>query len=255
MSNSHFYEERPSKASAHAADWAQPRAMDGPGATTAWQALAQGRRSTRRFQDRPIPEGWLEEMLMEARCAPSGANLQPGDFFLVDGAARQHLSHQLVKAHREGAPVREDYTYFPEPMPMMLRRRQVAAAQALYGALGTARNDQCARSAQFERNFRFFDAPVALVITIDNRLRNGCFMDLGMCLYGVMLAAAARGLGSCGIGALASYADIVREALSLESGHTIVCGLAVGYADPLAPENGIRTPRRALSDYFRVTCQ
>ncbi|MBS0342710.1 MAG: nitroreductase [Proteobacteria bacterium] len=226
--------------------------MDSSAATSAWQALARGRRSTRRFVDTPIPHRWLEEMLVEARCAPSGANLQPGDFFLVEGAARQQLSHQLVTAYREGAPAREDYSYFPEPMPMTLRRRQVAAAQALYGALGTARDDQDARGAQFERNFRFFDAPVALVVTIDSRMGSGCFMDLGMCLYGLMLAAAGRGLGSCAIGALASYPHVVREALNLESGHAIVCGLAIGYADPQAPENRIRTTRRDVLEYLHV---
>lgn len=223
-------------------------------ARAAWTALARGRRSTRRFLDKAVPEAWLEEMLAEARCAPSGANLQPGEVISVESAARERLSGMLVDAYRGRTPARDDYSYFPNPMPMTLRRRQVAAAQALYGALGAAREDQLARSAQFERNFRFFDAPIALVITIDNRLGSGCFMDLGMCLYGIMLAAAARGLGSCAIGALASYPQIVREALGLESGHSIVCGLAIGYADPLALENGIRTERRDVSNFLRIAC-
>jgi nitroreductase len=221
-------------------------------AVRVWSALADGRTSTRRFTDRPVPDEWIAQMLQEARRAPSGANLQPGEFIRIDGAARQKLSDRLVETYRSGAPQSEDYSYFPVPMPMTLRRRQVAAAQALYGALGAARDDQEARHAQFERNFRFFDAPVALVITIDARMGSGCYMDLGMCLYGFMLAAAVRGLGSCAIGALASYPGVVREVLALDTGQSIVCGLSIGWADPEAPENTVRTVRRDVSDYLRV---
>lgn len=217
-----------------------------------WSALVDGRYSTRRFTDRPVPDDWIALMLKEARRAPSGANLQPGEFIRLDGAARQKLSERLVQAYRCGTPQCEDYSYFPDPMPMTLRRRQVAAAQMLYGAIGTARDDQEARRQQFERNFRFFDAPVALLVTIDARMGSGCYMDLGMCLYGVMLAAAARGLGSCAIGALASYPDVVREVLELDPGQSIVCGLSIGYADPEARENTVRTVRREVSDYLRV---
>nr|WP_114470135.1 nitroreductase [Pseudorhodoferax soli] len=199
-----------------------------------------------------MPQDWIGQMLQEARCAPSGANLQPGEFIQVVGSARQRLSGALVQAYRDGVPAREDYSYFPVPMPMVLRRRQVAAAQALYGALGAARDDKAARQAQFERNFRFFDAPVAVLVTIDARMGSGCYMDLGMCLYGFMLAAAARGLGSCAIGAIASYPDIAREALGLDAGQAVVCGLAVGYADPTAPENAVRTARREVGEYLRV---
>ncbi|MEJ8810729.1 nitroreductase [Variovorax ureilyticus] len=221
-------------------------------AVQGWASLADGRTSTRRFTDSPVPDEWIAQMLQEARRAPSGANLQPGEFIRIDGAARRKLSDRLVEMYRSGAPQNEDYSYFPIPMPMTLRRRQVAAAQALYGALGAARDDQEARREQFERNFRFFDAPVALVITIDARMGSGCYMDLGMCLYGFMLAAAARGLGSCAIGALASYPGVVREVLGLDAGQSIVCGLSIGYADPSAPENMVRTVRRDVSDYLRV---
>ncbi|MBS0340061.1 MAG: nitroreductase [Proteobacteria bacterium] len=218
----------------------------------AWQALAEGRCSTRRFLDRSVPYEWIAQMLKEARRAPSGANLQPGEFVWIEGAARLRLTHRLVEAHRRGEPQNEDYSYFPDPMPMVLRRRQAAAAQALYGAIGAAREDVEARREQFERNFRFFDAPTALIVTIDSRMGSGCYMDLGMCLYGFMLAAAARGLASCAIGALASYPGIVREVLGVDASQSIVCGLSIGYADPSAPENKVRTLRRDVPDFLQV---
>ena len=202
-----------------------------------WASLADARTSTRRFMRDDVPDDVLAAMLVEARHAPSGANLQPGEFVRVDGAARETLSAALIRAHRSDVPAREDYSYFPAPMPMTLRRRQVAAAQALYGALGAEREDRASRQAQFERNFRFFDAPVALLVTIDARMGSGCYMDLGMCLYGLMLAATSRGLGSWAIGALASYPLVVREVLDLPPGQSIVCGLAIGHADRLGRVN------------------
>jgi nitroreductase len=210
------------------------------------------RRSTRRFLDEAVPPALLATLLRAARQAPSGANLQPGHFIHVKGAARERLSAALIAAYRAGAAETVDYTYFPNPMPSALKRRQVMAARALYTAVGVARDDQVARARYFERNFEFFSAPIALVVTIDCRLGSGCYMDLGMCLYGLMLAAAAEGLGSCAIGALASYPSMIRRALCLDPGQHIVCGVAIGWPDPTAPENTVRTDRLPLDEFFSI---
>lgn len=184
--------------------------------------------------------------------APSGANLQPGSFVQVKGQVRASLSSALVNAWATGQAEAEDYDYFPNPMPMTLRRRQVAAAQALYGALGVSRDDRAGRDAQFERNFHFFDAPVALVVTLEHGFGSGGYMDLGMTLYGLMLAAQAQGLATCAIGAMASYPSLIRQHLGLANDSVIVCGMALGYADPSAPVNQTRTERCSLDSYFKV---
>ena len=219
---------------------------------SAFLGLASGRRSTRAFLSTPVSESLLSEVLTQARLAPSGANLQPGAFVRVRGVVREALSTDLVEAWRHGREEVEDYSYFPKPMPHTLRRRQVAAAQALYGALGVARDDRAGRDAQSERNFRFFDAPVALIVTIPHNMGSGCYMDLGMTLYGLMLAAQAQGLATCAIGALASYPNLIRQHLALDATSHIVCGIALGYADPVAPVNQTQTTRCALDEYFKV---
>jgi nitroreductase len=210
------------------------------------------RRSVRAFLSQSVDPQTLYEVLALARLAPSGANLQPGSFVQVQGEARESLSNALVKAWANGQAEVEDYDYFPKPMPMTLRRRQVAAAQVLYGALGVARDDRAGRDAQFERNFRFFDAPVALVVTLEHGFGSGGYMDLGMTLYGLMLAAQAKGLATCAIGAMASYPSLIRQHLGLDEGSVIVCGMALGYADPEAPVNQTRTERCSLDTYFKV---
>lgn len=214
--------------------------------------LARQRRSVRAYTAEPVPPQVLRELLQTARQAPSGANLQPGSFIAVQGEVRARLSSELMAAFEAGEQELEDYAYFPNPMPTLLRRRQVAAARALYGALGIGREDRAARDAQFERNFCFFDAPVALVVTLRSDFGSGGYMDLGMTLYGLMLAAQSLGLSTCAIGALASYPSLVRRHLGLESDSAIVCGMALGYADPVAPVNQTVTERCELDEYFRV---
>lgn len=215
-------------------------------------SLLNKRCSVRAYLPNTVSEDVLAEVMVAARLAPSGANLQPGIFISVRGELRQRLSADLSLAWREGHQEAEDYAYFPKPMPLILRRRQVAAAQALYGALGVARDDRAGRDAQFERNFRFFDAPVALIVAMPYNFGAGGYMDLGMTLYGLMLAAQAKGLSTCAIGALASYPSLIRQHLGLDTDTKVVCGMALGYADPDAPVNQTRTTRCELDEYFKV---
>jgi len=128
----------------------------------------------------------------------------------------------------------------------------VAAAQALYSALVIPREDRAGRNGQFERNFRFFDAPVALIITIENDFGSGGYMDLGMSIYGLMLAAQSHGLSTCAIGAMASFPGLIRRHLGLDERTHIVCGMAMGYADLEAPVNQTQTTRCSLDEYFRT---
>jgi nitroreductase len=210
------------------------------------------RRSTRAYLPTSVSEDELYAVITTARLAPSGANLQPGAFVQVRGEVREALTAELVRAWRDGQQETEDYSYFPQPLPHTLRRRQVAAAQALYGAIGVARDDRAGRDAQFARNFHFFDAPVALIVTMPHNMGSGCYMDLGMALYGLMLAAQAQGLATCAIGALASYPSLIRRHLGLDGTSHIVCGIALGYADPDAPVNQTHTTRCDLGEYFKV---
>ncbi len=219
---------------------------------TSFFQLATQRRSVRAYLPTPVSDDVLHAVLVQARLAPSGANLQPGSLVQVRGAVREALTADLLDAFQQGRGEAEDYSYFPQPMPHTLRRRQVAAAQALYGALGVARDDRAGRDAQFERNFRFFDAPVALIVTMPHDMGSGCYMDLGMTLYGLMLAAQAQGLATCAIGAMASYPNLIRGHLGLETSSHIVCGMALGYADPDAPVNQTQTTRCDLDEYFKV---
>ncbi len=215
------------------------------------ETLLFGRRSVRAYLDRPVPRQTLERLARAARSAPSGANLQPGSLHILTGAALTALSDKITAVAASGAPMADEYSYFPKPMPAHLKTRQREAGYALYSALGIDRRDLEGRRDQFLRNYRFFDAPVGIVVTIDRDMGAGCFMDLGMFLMSFLMAAHDAGLGATGIGALANYGPEVAAHLDLPADQMIVCGIAVGYADPDHPANTVRTTRQPLDVFTR----
>nr|WP_217438517.1 nitroreductase [Fertoeibacter niger] len=214
--------------------------------------MARSRRSVRAFRPDPVPRAMVEALLETARTAPSGANLQPGRFIALAGAPLAALVAELETALDAGRPPVAEYAWFPDPMPATLKARQRAAGYALYTALGIDRRDLARRRAQFRRNFRFFDAPVGIVVTLERSMGPGAFLDLGMAMQTLHLAATAAGLASCGIGALAQHADVVQQSLSLPPQEMVICGLALGYEDPAAPANATRTNRADLADYAEL---
>ncbi|MGO4916356.1 nitroreductase family protein [Pseudogemmobacter sp. W21_MBD1_M6] len=213
------------------------------------ERLLWQRKSARAYLETPVPQADVARILRAARRAPSGANLQPGAFHALTGKPFGQLKQELAGAIASGRPIVSGYSYFPDPMPAHLKARQRAAGYALYQALGIDRRDSAARRAQFDLNYRFFDAPVGIVVTIQKDMGKGCFMDLGMSLMALFLAAEDLGYATSGIGALANYADVTHEALGLADDELVVCGIALGVADRDAPVNNFRTEREALDAY------
>lgn len=207
------------------------------------------RRSVRNFLTKPLAKEQVEHVLTRARWAASGANLQPGQIHALSGQPLHALCNSLQQAYWRGDQQPEEYSYFPNPMPSLLKARQRQVGMALYDSLGIARRDLDARRAQHARNFAFFDAPVGLIVTLDSRLGAGCYMDLGMFLQNIFLAAYEEGLGSCGLGALASYPKIIRQHLPLGHEDVVICGIALGYANANAPENQWPRQRAPLDEY------
>ena len=207
------------------------------------------RRSIRGFLDDPVPRVVVEDILRSARTAPSGANLQPGSFHALTAGALDCLVSALVAAIKDGRPQISEYSYFPDPLPPHLKARQRETGYGLYSALGIDKRDIDGRKRQFEQNYRFFNAPVGIVVTIDRSMGKGCFMDLGMAIQSLFIAAQAKGYATCGIGALASYGDVVAQVLELPDTDIVVCGIALGRADWSHRANSLRTTRISLDRF------
>ncbi|MDT8327159.1 MAG: nitroreductase [Roseovarius sp.] len=216
-----------------------------------FEQLLAARRSVRKYHATPVPRADIARILTAARRAPSGANLQPGRFHVLCGTPLDGLKSALLDAVAAGRPQVSQFSYFPDPMPANLKAKQRAAGYALYSALGIERRDVAGRKAQFDQNYRFFDAPVGIVVTIGADMGKGCFMDLGMALMALFLAAEDMGYGTSGIGALGNYGDLVHATLGLPEEELVVCGIALGRPDRSAAVNSVRTERDALEAFAR----
>jgi nitroreductase len=225
--------------------------------TAAVDAAITTRRSVRAFLPTPVPRQTIEDILAVASRAPSGVNTQPWKVTVLTGAAKESLSQQIIAAHdanfaagSTGADVGE-YDYYPSEWvpPYIERRRKVG--WDLYGLLGIAKGDKARMHAQHGRNYRFFDAPVGLIFTIDRILRQGSWLDYGMFLQNVMTAARARGLDTCPQAAFIGFYNVIEEALQLPRTEMVVCGMSLGQADESAPENKLVTERAPVSAFAR----
>ncbi len=216
--------------------------MDGQSAA-AIEAAIRGRRSIRAFLPDPVPAALVEHLLDVAARAPSGTNMQPWRAHALAGEPKEALSRALVAAHAEPSGHDAAYRYYPDEFfePYLSRRRKVG--WDLYGRLGIARGEAERMRAQHARNLLFFDAPVGLVFTIDRRLEIGSWLDYGMFLENIMVAARGHGLETCVQAAFAPFDRVIREFLRLPETDVVVCGMSLGYADPDAPENGLETER------------
>ena len=212
------------------------------------EAIEQ-RKSVRAFLDKAVSREQVEAILNTARWAPSGVNTQPWQVFVLTGEKKAALQAQIVERFLSGAKGGMDYRYYQEQWeePYITRRKECGIA--LYGALDIQREDKQRRMDQWIANYRAFDAPVMLFFTIDRRLETGSYMDYGMFLQSVMLAAMDHGLTTCPQAALGEYPDLVREFLGLDEGQVIVCGMALGYEDTTAPVNNYRSVRESVGSF------
>ena len=210
----------------------------------------RSRKSVRRFLPVPVPIGTVRHILEVASRAPSGHNVQPWRAHVVAGAARDALCADITAAARDQPDAHQpEYGYYPETWvePYISRRRKTGFG--LYAALGIARDDMAARERQMLRNYVLFDAPVGIFVTLDRRLNTGSYMDTGMFLQNIMVAARGQGLSTCAQAAFAWFHGIARRHLPMSEHELLVCAIALGHEDTAAPENAFLTERAPLADF------
>jgi len=217
-------------------------------ARSAAEAIAS-RHSVRAYLDRKVPRATIEEILRIASQAPSGSNIQPWRVHLLTGAALERLRGAMREAFLAGAPHERAYKYYTEPVFEPYLARQRACGWGLYGTLGIGRGDREKSRAYRATNYQFFGAPVGMVFTIDRRLELGSWLDYGMFLQSIMVAARGFGLHSCAEASIAEFHPIIREQLAVPDDETVICGIALGYADPDAVINGFRTAREKVESF------
>ena len=231
-----------------------PSAIATTTTTAAVDEALRSRRSVRAFLPTPVSRETVEAILDVAARAPSGTNTQPWKVHVLTGASRAALSAAIKAAYddpAERARHTEEYAYYPTEWrsPYIDRRRKVG--WDLYSLLGIGRADKERMHAQHGRNYDFFGAPVGLMFTIDRVLQQGSWLDYGMFLQSVMVAARGRGLDTCPQAAFMQYHRIIAAHLGLGDHEMVVCGMSLGHADPAAVENTLHTEREPVSGFTK----
>ena len=212
------------------------------------EALLQ-RKSTRSFLDKPVKPELISQLLKSASHAPSGTNTQPWQVAVVTGESKQQLQTKLEAEYRSGAESRISYQYYPLDWQSPYKERRLGCGLQLYSTLDIKREDKQKQLDQRARNFRAFDAPVMLLFFMDKVMQTGSYMDYGMFLQSLMLAAVEQGLATCPQAVLAEYPDIVKQHLDYDDDRVLICGMSLGYEDKTDIVNSYRTPREPVDRF------
>ena len=211
--------------------------------------VIRSRHSVRRFLPAPVSREVVSELLELAARAPSGGNVQPWRVHALAGEARKKLSAAILLEYEQGRQEQRDFDFYPAKWrePWLSRRRKMGLG--LYGLLNIAKGDKARMQAQSGRNYLFFDAPVGLILTLDEGLGRGMFLDCGVFIGNLLTAARAHGLDTCVQDSFADYPATIRRHLKLGENERIVTGIALGYADSNAPENRLATEREPVEAF------
>ena len=207
------------------------------------------RHSVRQFTDKTVSRQQLEQILNTARQAPSGANTQPWQVAVLTGNAKQELADRISTAFVAGEAQQPDYEYYPTAWQQPYLDRRRACGLQLYQSLNIERQDKDAQKAQWAANYRAFDAPVMMMFWMEEVMQTGSFLDFGMFLQSLMLAALDQGLATCPQAALAEYPQLIKPYLGLPENSILLCGMALGYEDTAAAVNQYRTSREAVDSF------
>jgi nitroreductase len=216
------------------------------------------RMSVRAFTKQEVSKDTISHLLELASRAPSGTNTQPWKVYVLQGASRDELVNKVCAAHDAlradpalASLYQEAYDYYPEKWvsPYIDRRRE--NGWGLYGLLGIGKADKDKMHLQTQRNYRFFDAPVGLMFTIDRVMGRGSLVDYGMFLQSLMIAARAKGLSTCPQAAWNIFGKIVMPHIGAGPDEMLVCGMALGYAEPGELVNTFQTPRVPVEEFTR----
>ncbi|VVQ18874.1 Chloronitrobenzene nitroreductase [Pseudomonas fluorescens] len=215
--------------------------------TDDFDAVVASRRAVRAFLPTPVSRELINEVIEVARLAPSNSNTQPWSVHVLTGEPKRALSALLGAAHTD--PTAETLMHLPEDLPQKYRERQEQFGALFYGLHQVDKCDNEARSRISGLNYGFFGAPVGLIFTIESNLKKYSWLDYGLFLQTLMLAAQTRGLSTCPQVSFARFQSLIGGFLHLDNGHEIVCGMSLGYADETALVNSLRMPR-ATSQAF-----
>lgn len=220
----------------------------------ALDSLVAQRRSIRGYKKQPVAQELIAEVIAIAKGAPSSMNTQPWFFHVVTGEPLERIREGNTEKMLAGADVDREIR-MNHGYEGAYRQRQVDIAKALFAKMGIAREDAAARQDWVMRGFRQFDAPVSIVMTCEKSMEHDtiCHFDMGAAVYGLVLAAWTRGLGTVINGQGIMQSSVVREHARIPDDQTIMTCIAMGWPDFDFPANSVKSEREDNANFVTFT--
>ena len=204
----------------------------------------QSRKSIRGYKPDPVPKKVLKEIIEIASRAPSSLNAQPWEFTVVAGEVIEKIKQANIENYASGVATHPDLSWH-ERLTGKYRERQVALGIQLFQLMGIAREETEKKIEWTKKGLRFFDAPAAIILTIDESMRDVAQFDIGTITQTIALAALHYGLGTCIQGQGLMYPDVVRKFTGIHESQRLSINLAIGYPDWDFPANNVQSERES----------
>jgi nitroreductase len=207
----------------------------------------QTRKSIRGYKPDPVPKEIIAKVLEVATRAPSALNTQPWQITVISGKVLDEIRQENIKALNVGTGSAQEI--IRKPFEGIYRKRQVDLAIQIFQLMGIARDGKEKRAQWMMRGFRYFDAPAAIVLSLDKSMDSTLALcDIGVLCQSICLAALEFGLGTCIEDQGILFPDILRKLAGIPEFNLPIMGLAIGYPDWDFPANKLVTPREALNN-------
>ena len=211
--------------------------------------LIESRYSVRSFLDKDVGFEKVKSILDTANSAPSGGNIQPWKVYVLGNNSKNELVTQALNNYDTGVQEDIEYEIYPKPLAEEYKKRRSQCAADMYDALSIARDDIDTRLKQVRENFKFFGAPVGMIVTIDKSFAQNGWGHVGMFLQNLWLTAISEGLGVCLQESWSIYPKTVKKVIDCPDNEMIWCGIAMGYPNNEDPINNYRTSRDSIDTF------
>ena len=211
--------------------------------------LIKSRYSVRSFLDKDVDFEKVKSILDTANSAPSGGNIQPWKVYVLGNNSKNKLVTQALNNYDTGVQEDIEYEIYPKSLAEEYKKRRSQCAADMYEALSIARNDIDTRLKQVRENFKFFGAPIGMIVTIDKSFAQNGWGHVGMFLQNLWLTAINEGLGVCLQESWSIYPKTVKKVIDCPDNEIIWCGIAMGYPNNEDPINNYRTSRDSIDKF------
>jgi nitroreductase len=206
----------------------------------------ESRRSIRAYQKLPISRDVLTKVIETSLRSPSATNLQPWNLYVVSGDVLGNIKNDSINRFLAGGK-----PTFEEPqLEPVYRLRRSELARDLFTLLEIQREDKEKRNAWAAKGHGYFDAPAAIIITLDDSVLSGTWslMAIGSFVQSLCLTALEYGLGTCISEQGVAYHDILRKHIDIPETQRIVISVVIGYPDFSAPANQLVSTRVSIDE-------